>query len=431
MVYSEMIPHNLGVIFRKEFVDLRDSTLIDFEKYTNKKVNSQRNVDLKNGSRIMFRHLEEMNNLQNLNLGFFFIEQAEELASSSEFITLWGRLRRAINPSQEFLNLNLPLHSGLITANVKGHNWIYSLWKNPIKKEKVTDPNPVKTMRDLRDIFSDGMQGDETSFDHLSAFSTDEIQEDFGLTEAVTWDNADVLPKDFLESLLKLKEIDPQKYARFVMNDWDIEAEGLAFSADLIEACIGGELADPILGHEYILGSDFAKHSDWWVVIVADKQTGQVVFFDRFQKESWGLMKGKTVATAKRYNNAEVIPDSTGIGDPITEDLERAGCRIYKDGNRPGYVFTPKSKEQLIENLIITMTNRGIKYPRIPELIGELKEFERTESNAGNIRYSAPQGKHDDCVIALALTVWGLPHLIFGNVETFGKQREATQMQEF
>ena len=390
MVYSEMIPHNLGVIFRKEFVDLRDSTLIDFEKYTNKKVNSQRNVDLKNGSRIMFRHLEEMNNLQNLNLGWFFIEQAEELKSDNEFITLWGRLRRQVNPSQEFLNLNLPMHSGFDTANVKGHNWIYSLWKNPPKIEK-----------------------------------------DFRLTEAVTWDNADVLPKDFLESLLKLKEIDPKKYARFVMNDWDVEAEGLAISVDLIEACIGGELADPIMGHEYVLGSDFAKHSDWWVVIVADKQNGQIVYFDRFQKESWGLMKGKTVATAKRYNDAEVIPDSTGIGDPITEDLERAGCRIYKEGDRPGYVFTARSKEQLIENLIVTMTNRGIKYPHIPKLIDEMKEFERTESNAGNIQYSAPQGKHDDCVIALALTCWGLPHMIFGNVETSGKPRESTQTQEF
>jgi len=412
MIYSEMIPNNLGVIFRKEFVDLRDSTLIDFEKYTNKKVNSQRNVDLKNGSRIMFRHLEEMNNLQNLNLGWFFIEQAEELKSNSEFITLWGRLRRQVNPSQEFLDLGLPLHSGLITANVKGHNWIYSFWKNPIKKEQTPDPNPTKTMQDLRNIFSNGMQGDEKTFDHLPSFSLNEIQKDFGLTEAITWDNADVLPKDFLESLLILREIDPKKYARFVMNDWDVEAEGLAISPELIEACIGGEFADPIPRRQYILGSDLAKHRDWTVIIVADKQTGQIVYFDRFQKESWALVRGKIAATAKRYNNAEVIPDSTGVGDPITEDLERAGCRVYKDGDRPGYVFTSRSKEQLIENLIVTMTNRGIKYPRIPELIDEMKEFEKTETKAGNIQYSAPQGKHDDCVITLALTAWGLNSIV-------------------
>lgn len=388
MLYSEMIPKNLGVIFRREFVDLRDSTLIDFEHYTGLKVNSQRNVDLPNGSKIMFRHLEEMNNLKNLNLGWYFIEQAEELASDSEFFLLWGRLRRALNPSQEFLNLNLPVHTGFIIGNVKGNNWIKALWKN--------DP-----------------------------------KEDFELTEAITQDNADVLPKDFIESLEKLKELHPDQHKRFVLNDWSVEAEGLAFPHSLIEACIGGEFVDPIHGGQYVLGSDLAKHRDWTVIMVADKQTGQVVYFDRFQKESWALVRGKIVAVAKRYNNAEVIPDSTGVGDPITEDLGRAGCRVYRDGDRPGYVFTSRSKQQLIENLIVVMTNRGIKYPHIPELIDEMKEFEKTETKAGNVQYSAPQGKHDDCVITLALTAWGIERMIEGNVEIVGRQRVTSQMGNF
>jgi hypothetical protein len=77
------------------------------------------------------------------------------------------------------------------------------------------------------------------------------------------------------------------------------------------------------------------------------------------------------------------------------------------------------------------MTNRKVLYPLIQVLIDELKEFEKTETAAGNIRYSAPEGKHDDCVIALALCVWGIKRIILGNVETFGKQREAIQSKEF
>jgi hypothetical protein len=388
MVYSEMIPKNLGVIFRKEFVDLRDSTLIDFEHYTGKKVNSQRNVDLKNGSKIMFRHLEEMNNLQNLNLGWFFIEQAEELASDSEFFLLWGRLRRQLKPVQEFLDLDLPVHTGFITANVKGNNWIKTLWKS--------DP-----------------------------------KEDFELTEAITADNADVLPEDFIKNIQRLKELQPERYKRFVLNDWDIEAEGLAISADLIEVCIGGQLADPMVGEQYVLGVDLAKYHNFVVIIVANKRTGQVVYFDRFNKESWGLVRGKIWAIAKRYNNAEVIPDSTGVGDPITEDLERAGCRVYKEDERSGYVFTSKSKQQLIENLIVVMTNKSIHYPLIPELIKELKELEKTESKANNIQYSAPEGKFDDCVMALALCVWGIKRIIVGNVEMSGKREVYEAMKGF
>lgn len=389
MLYSEMIPKNLGIIFRKEFVDLRDSTLIDFESYTGRKVNSQRNVDLSNGSRIMFRHLEEMNNIQNINLGWFFIEQAEELTSEDQFFTLWGRLRRAAQPSEAFIDLGLSPQTGFITANVKGNNWVRSYWKD----------NPKKG---------------------------------FHLTEAITFDNADVLKAEFIESLRELKDIKPDTYRRFVLNDWEVEVEGRAIPPELVEACVGGKCEDPIADHEYALGSDFAKRRDWWVIVVADKNTGQVVYFDRFQKESWALMRGKTVAVAKRYNDAEIVPDSTGIGDPITEDLERAGCRIYKENERPGYVFTPKSKERLIENLIVTMTNRKISYPRIPELIDELKVFEKSETPSGNVKYSAPAGKHDDCVIGLALACWGLPHIIDGVLVVYGTRETANvSVEEF
>lgn len=42
LLYSKGIPNNLGVIFRKEYTDLRDSTVKDFETYTKLTVDSQR-----------------------------------------------------------------------------------------------------------------------------------------------------------------------------------------------------------------------------------------------------------------------------------------------------------------------------------------------------------------------------------------------------
>ena len=44
-----------------------------------------------------------------------------------------------------------------------------------------------------------------------------------------------------------------------------------------------------------------------------------------------------------------------------------------------------------------------------PVLIGELEAYERTVSPVtGRSRYSAPEGMHDDCVMALALAWYGL-----------------------
>ena len=94
--------------------------------------------------------------------------------------------------------------------------------------------------------------------------------------------------------------------------------------------------------------------------------------------------------------------DSTGVGDPIYDDLRRAGIKIR------GYKFTGESKRVLIENLSITWDEGRYTIPEeASPLINELKAFTYEISRTGNVRYSAPEGLHDDCVISLALAAWG------------------------
>lgn len=181
MLYSELIPNNLGIIFRKEYTDLRDSTIKDFERYTGLTINSSREVVLPNGSVIMFRHIEELNNIQNVNLGWFAIEQGDELASSGEFFLLFGRLRRELSPTEEFLKLGIAVRSGFVIGNA-GDHWGKELWK-------------------------DGKLEDAEFF------------------EANTLDNVDVLPDDFIKSLEVLKKQRPEMYAQYVMNDWSVTAD--------------------------------------------------------------------------------------------------------------------------------------------------------------------------------------------------------------
>jgi hypothetical protein len=323
----------------------------------------------------------------------YFIEQAEELPSDKEFFLLWGRLRRQLNPSAKFLDLGLPLHTGFITANVKGGNWIKALWKD----------NP---------------------------------KEDFSLIEAITFDNADILPADYLKNLEVLKTIKPDIYKRFVLNDWGIEATGKTFKVQFIQACLGGNLEEPMQRQRYVQGSDLAKHSDWAVNIVLKVgNPNQVVFFDRFQKVRWtsksldeDSVKTRILKTSNKYNNALTVPDSTGVGDPVVEELQSDGLNVYREQkkDRDGFVFTSTSKEQLIDNLVLGIETRDILIP--PEcsiLIDELKDFESEETAAGNVRYSAPQGKNDDCVISLALAYWGCqsPQTVMSMVNILTGQR--------
>lgn len=173
-----------------------------------------------------------------------------------------------------------------------------------------------------------------------------------------------------------------------------------------IRSCVVGELKDPIIGRYYVLGADLAKSEDFTVLTVIDSITREIVAFERFQDISWLEQKLRIQKLAGKYNNALVILDSTGVGDPIFEDLQRSNISIE------GFKFTNESKSQLVEQLAIAIEQRQITFPRIDVLIEELMNYEYSITDYGRIKYSAPEGKHDDCVTSLALAVWGIRNFL-------------------
>ncbi len=175
-----------------------------------------------------------------------------------------------------------------------------------------------------------------------------------------------------------------------------------------IRQCIVGDLKAAIPGHFYVMGVDLAKTVDFTVLVVIDVDTREVVAFKRFQNVMWTDQKGMILDMARRYNNALTIIDSTGVGDPICEDLRLANISLYYEGDKPGYKFTNDSKARLIDQLAIAIEQRLITFPSIDELINELMIYEYFITDAGRITYGAPEGKHDDCVTALALAVWAM-----------------------
>ena len=187
-----------------------------------------------------------------------------------------------------------------------------------------------------------------------------------------------------------------------------LEGEGSVFRG--INKCISGELTGPASGGRYIMGVDLAKTEDYTVIIVFDQFSKRVVAFERFNQISWSLQKLKIMAIAKKYNDALCVIDSTGVGDPIVEDLQTNGLSVER------FQFTTKSKKELIERLILAIEQRLILFPKINELIEELESFSY-EITPNGFKYTAPDGYHDDCVIALGLAVHGLQGFLYSNTE--------------
>lgn len=198
---------------------------------------------------------------------------------------------------------------------------------------------------------------------------------------AEEWDHVKLLPQRVFE----------QEYLSKFIDDGGAVFRG-------VRDCIKGDLdTRRHSAKSYYAGIDLAKSHDYTVVYILDND-GHMVFQDRFNDISWGVQKERIIKSVKHYD-AYCLMDSTGLGDPILDDL-MPYIRV------DGYKFSNTSKRQLIEFLAMAIERQEISFPEIPELINELSiyTFEQTES--GLIKYNAPDGMHDDCVIALALAAW-------------------------
>jgi len=182
-----------------------------------------------------------------------------------------------------------------------------------------------------------------------------------------------------------------------------LEQEGTLWSLSKV---LRGVLRNPIRGRHYVAGVDVAHVNDWMVTAVMERETHQLVALHRSQYHDWSIQKAQTMATLHPYPYVHVLVDSTGMGDPIAYDLRQAGLDV-EDVN----FGTPRLKQELVENLSVAIDHGYIAVPDQPEtqwLLDELRSYQEIKASSGHLRYSAPQGQHDDGVVALMLACWGL-----------------------
>jgi hypothetical protein len=182
--HSILYPKNCGIIFRKDFTNLQDTTMktflqvvpqddiLDFNK-------SEHRIMLKNGSEIYFRHLKDGLKLGSLSLGWFFIDEAEEI-DEEIFTALIGRLS---------------------LKNSACVGWLVS--------------NPPNTDHWLYRTFNDNPDNSYQVF------------------YASTYENKANLPQDYIASLEKLPESWRKKYLE---GHWGFTPDGRPFYQGFIES---------------------------------------------------------------------------------------------------------------------------------------------------------------------------------------------------
>jgi phage FluMu gp28-like protein len=163
---------------------------------------------------------------------------------------------------------------------------------------------------------------------------------------------------------------------------------------------------------EFYAGVDFGKEMDYSVVLLAEKSasTLKIVHAHRFPlKTEYASVIGYMKSLTDRWQEIRAIyADVTGVGNYIVEDMTRSGIH-----NVTGITFTIQSKEEMATILREKMRQGEVKIPYIPtrklediNLTAELNIEKCELMKTGHLRFSHPEGGHDDVFWSTALAIY-------------------------
>jgi hypothetical protein len=158
-----------------------------------------------------------------------------------------------------------------------------------------------------------------------------------------------------------------------------------------ITNCIGNPS-----GRAVTIGVDWGRTNDSTVYCVLS-DAGAVLELDRFCGLEYQIQRDRLKALWERHGKPSIVAESNAMGTPVIEQLRADGLTVK------AFTTTTTSKAAIIERLALAFEQGTITIPNDPVLIGELQAFEASPLASGTTRYAAPQGLHDDTVMALAI----------------------------
>lgn len=186
---------------------------------------------------------------------------------------------------------------------------------------------------------------------------------------------------------------------RMTASAWQREVEGVytdddaaVFAWPHIQAAYEGAAwtlpVQPDPKRRYVAGWDLAKAEDWTVgyVLDATQKPYQLVYAERFQRLPWPAVGARIREVHQRYGCHQTLIDATGVGAAVLDEVRDVA---------QGYVFTGRSKVDLLTNLQVALEKRELQFPFDRQLVDELQSYAWDD-----------KALTTDCVMALALACW-------------------------
>lgn len=153
-----------------------------------------------------------------------------------------------------------------------------------------------------------------------------------------------------------------------------------------------------------VIGADCAMTNDWFVIWAVNSR-GQWCHYERFQRVDWPIAKMRLLEAYRKLGAVRIELDTTGMNiaaTALTQDLWAGGASVEAVN------ISGPLKRAMIDALMLRFEQGSFTIPADPYVIGEFKGFEVNRLPSGRERFSAPEGQHDDVVMAAGLALWGI-----------------------
>ena len=151
-------------------------------------------------------------------------------------------------------------------------------------------------------------------------------------------------------------------------------------------------------------GIDLGRADDYTVLTILN-ESGETIYVNRWRHDTWGNITNNLLIKLNEYKPITYC-EVNSIGDVVFEQLKSS----YKDIH--AFTTSAKSKNDIIESLIVANQNKDFSIPDIDWLKKEFEVFTYQYSHASrSVKYSAPVGFHDDGVMSCAIAYHALKNL--------------------
>lgn len=247
--------------------------------------------------------------------------------------------------------------------------------------------------------------------------------------------------RDRYDALAAFDPAGAEAYREFIESEretlWDIEfrrlyeAEWTEDEAAVFRGVDDLTAGEPITAanpaDKYSIGVDVGQQVDYLVAIGIGKVSHRADFMLRFRGIPYPQAAVRLIELQQKFPGVLWI-ETNGPGLGLYQELKLKRARVEP------FDTTKKSKEEILQSLAgaLNVETRRLTLAKMDPLQYELKSFRYIKKNTGAVTsyyYGAPDGKHDDCVMALALAWHGASIILPGQGAVDYLKREADKIR--